>query len=261
MGPRHRGPICFGTKTAQADVGGQWIAARVANKKADAQAERRLVGRSMIRDRWSTQDAAGTLTRVMPYWVAILAALVGIMVLAAGCSNTLSQAEQAEHNGDVAGATALYQEWLKTHPDDLTAVKALAGIFYVERKFDEALPMEEKAVSLDPKEVQIRVELGFNYLNHQNQAAKAVAVLQEAVALEGTAENLGFLAQGQMATGDDKGAESTLRRGLAEDKTYPHTYTLLLALLDRQGRTAEAAELRQAAAGAGVVLPTAASAQ
>ncbi len=46
-------------------------------------------------------------------------------------------------------------------------------------RFDEALLIQERIASLDPTDAQIRVELGFNYLNHQNDAARAVAVLRK----------------------------------------------------------------------------------
>ena len=117
------------------------------------------------------------------YALVVLVVLAFVVLSASACSNPLSEAQQAERAGDVSSAVTLYQEWLKTHPDDLTAIKALAGIFYVERKWDEALPLQKKAVSLDRKEAQIRVELGFNYLSHQSKPADAVRVLQEAAAL------------------------------------------------------------------------------
>ena len=190
----------------------------------------------------------------------VLLLLVFVVLSANACSNSLSEGQKAEQAGDVSSAVTLYQEWLKTHPDDLTAIKALAGIFYVERKWDQALPFQEKAVALDPKESQIRVELGFNYLNHQSKPAEAVRVMREATGLQPSAKYLSFLAQAQMAVGDDQGAEKTLRKALAADKTYPHSYTLLIPLLERQGRTAEASELRSAAEAAGVALQTAGTA-
>jgi Tfp pilus assembly protein PilF len=197
-----------------------------------------------------TSRAAGKVLRN----VALLSVLLVTILVAVGCSNDLSQARKAEKAGDLASAVSLYQERLRTSPDDLAAVKALAGIFYLERKWDDALPVQEKAVALDPKETQIRVELGFNYLNHQGQPGKAVVVFQEAAALEPTAQYLGFLAQAQLAVGDQQTAEATLRQGLTKDKSYGHTYVLLIPLLERQGRTAEAAQLREAAQSAGVAL-------
>jgi tetratricopeptide (TPR) repeat protein len=188
--------------------------------------------------------------------LAAVAFSVVLATLLVGCggSGKAAEARQAEQAGDLSAALALYQERLQSHPDDVEAVKAAAGILYVERRWDEALPMQEKAVSLDPKEAQIRVELGFNYLNHQDDPAGAVAVLEEASKLEPTAQYLSFLAQAQMAAGDGRAAEATLRRALAEDKTYPRAYALLIALLEQQGRADEAADVEQSAQSAGLAL-------
>jgi tetratricopeptide (TPR) repeat protein len=98
--------------------------------------------------------------------LAALALLAVILLVATACSNDMSQAKKAEQAGDLTSAISLYQERLKASPHDLEAIKALAAIFYLQQRWDEALPMQEKAIALDPKEAQIRVELGFNYLNH-----------------------------------------------------------------------------------------------
>ena len=80
------------------------------------------------------------------------------------------------------------------------------------------------------------MELGFNYLNHQNAPAEAVAVLQEACAIEPTAQYLSFLAQAQVAAGDRSAAEATLRKAVDADKTYGRAYTLLISLLGGAGQ-------------------------
>jgi tetratricopeptide (TPR) repeat protein len=186
--------------------------------------------------------------------------LVACALLMAGCSDKGAAAQKAELDGDLATAETLYKEQVQAHPSDITAVKGLAGILYLERKWDEVLPFQEKAVALDPKEAQIRVELGFNYLNHQHQAAKAVAVFREASLLRPTAQYLTFLAQALSATGDQKAAEETLRKAMVTDTTYAHAYSMLIEILAQQGRTAEAADVRASAAGAGVTLEPSATA-
>jgi predicted Zn-dependent protease len=192
--------------------------------------------------------------RIAAFALAMLALVALVAMFAGGCSNSLSQAQKAEQSGDLSSAGTLYLAWLQTHPNDLAAMKALAAVYYVERKWDEALPWQQKAVALDPKEARIRVELGFNYLSHQNDPAKAVEVMKEAVALEPTAQYLGFLAQAQEAVNDNVGAEASLRKALAADKTYPHTYSLLVSMFEHQGRTAEAADVRAAAQAQGIAL-------
>jgi tetratricopeptide (TPR) repeat protein len=196
---------------------------------------------------------------------AVVAALLTIVVLATagavatGCSNSISEAQKAEEAGDLTVASSLYQKQLDAHPNDLRAVKGLAGILYVERRWNEALPLQEKAVAMDPKEARIRVELGFNYLNHQSAAAKAVTVLEEATVLEHTAQHLGFLAQAQMAAGSSQLAEASLREAMGVDKTYVRAYDLLVTLLEQQGRKADAAAVRSAARDAGLALQSGSS--
>ena len=106
--------------------------------------------------------------------------------LIAGCGDNLSAAKAAELAGDLKTAERLYQERLQVHPDDLGAIKGIAGVLYLERKWTEALPYQEKAVARDAREAQIRVELGFNYLNHQSSPQKALVVFQEASTIEPT---------------------------------------------------------------------------
>jgi Flp pilus assembly protein TadD len=121
-------------------------------------------------------------------------------------------------------------------------------------RYDEALPLQERIASLDPHDAQIRVELGFNYLNHQSSPAKALTAFKEAVELESSAKYMSFLAQAYIGSGDSTSAETTLRRAIEADSSYGHSYALLVSLLEKQGRTAEAAQLRKAAESAGVAL-------
>jgi tetratricopeptide (TPR) repeat protein len=121
-------------------------------------------------------------------------------------------------------------------------------------RFDEALPIQEKIAALDPKDAQIRVELGFNYLSHQDRPADAVTVFEEAVQLERSAKHMTFLAQAYSVAGDMTSAEMTLRRAIEADRGYGHAYAVLISLLEREGRITEAAEARAAAESAGVTL-------
>jgi Flp pilus assembly protein TadD len=121
-------------------------------------------------------------------------------------------------------------------------------------RFDEALPIQERIAALDPDDAQIRVELGFNYLSHQNNPARAVAVFKQAVDLEPCAKYMTFLAQAYVGSGDSVSAESTLRRAMEADRSYGYSYLVLVSLLEKHGRTTEAADLRRAAESAGVAL-------
>jgi len=171
-----------------------------------------------------------------------------------GCSDTLGQAREAEANGDVPTAVSLYKERLNEKPDDLEALNGVAVLLYVSGDFDGALPYQQKVVALDPSDAQTRVELGFNYLNHQNAPEKAAAVMAEAAALEPTAKNLTFLAQAQSALADSEAAESSLRRAITVDGQYAYAYKILIKLLEQQGMATEATQVRDAAVAAGVSL-------
>ncbi len=78
--------------------------------------------------------------------------------------------------------------------------------------------------------------------------------LAEAAAIDPTAQHLTFLAQAQNVSGDIGGAEQTLRRALEVDPQYAYSYTVLESLLVSQGRTAEAAELKDLALLHGVTI-------
>ncbi len=205
------------------------------------------------------QRETGKARRAVIATIVTVVLIVSAGAVVVGCSNYVSEAQKAEQAGDIATAASLYQAQLKAHPDDLQAVKGLAGMLYVERRWNDALPVQEKAVAMDPKEARIRVELGFNYLNHQNAAGKAVTVFQEASDLERTAQYLGFLAQAQTVAGNVSAAEASLREALRVDKTYGRAYDLLTELLEQQGRTADAAAVRDAAKSAGVALQSGAA--
>jgi tetratricopeptide (TPR) repeat protein len=123
-------------------------------------------------------------------------------------------------------------------------------------RYDEALPVQERIAALDPKDAQIRIELGFNYLNHQARPADAVRVLLEVVDLDSSARNLTFLAQAQMGNGDRAGAECTLHKAIAADSGYPHCYAVLIRLLGDSGRLDEVQGIVDEAADHGIDVDT-----
>jgi tetratricopeptide (TPR) repeat protein len=191
-------------------------------------------------------------------WRLLLLTIVTLFALAAtltSCGNDpLKAAREADSTGDYRTAIAGYQEKLKQDPDNEEAIKGLAVDLFLTGDFNGALPYEEKVVAADPKDAQTRMELGFNYLNHQGQAAKAVQVLSEVVELEPTAKSLTYLGQAEMGAKQTAQAEQTLRQAIAKEPSYGRAYTVLIQLLEQQGRTADAEQARSAAAGAGAKL-------
>ena len=194
-----------------------------------------------------------------------LAVTVSIMIVLAmatlGCSNAAADAEARVAEGDLAGAEAIYREVLREEPEQLEALEGLALVLMLQQRFDEALPIQERVIAADPEDVQTRVELGFNYLNHQGRPSDAVRVLEEAVALDGSAKHLTFLAQAQKAAGQLADAERSVRRAIETDPTYGHSYVVLIALLEEGGSYDEAAEIREQAAANGVNIEPAQSDQ
>ncbi len=183
-----------------------------------------------------------------------LLALVLLGGVLAGCSDALTAARDLEARGDLPGAVEVYRELLQEEPNDLDALRSLALDLLLLNRRDDALEVQEKIVSLDPKDSLTRVELAFNYLNHQNRPADAVVYLKQATELEPSAKNWAFLAQAQIEVDDLPGAENSLTRSLEADPTYPLAYSLLVGLLESEGRSAEALDVRQQAASNGVTL-------
>jgi Flp pilus assembly protein TadD len=189
----------------------------------------------------------------------VIAVLIGALFLSAalvGCGGELGRAHSLEREGDLSGAVAVYRTILQKNADDLQALNGLAVDLVLLREYAEALPVQERVVSLDREDVQTRVELGFNYLNHQDRPVDAVRVLSEASLLDPTAQHLTFLAQAQIRSGEDGRAEQTLRSAMEADPQYAHSYSVLSSLLLANGRTAEAAELKEEARLHGATIAT-----
>ncbi len=159
---------------------------------------------------------------------------------------------QLERDGDLEGALALYSKILASDPDNVKALSGAAVCFVMLNRYDEALAVQERLVELDPDDAQVRIELGFNYLNHQSRPRDALRVLGEAVTISPSAKNLCFLAQAQGATGDLGSAETNLRQAISIEPSYAYSYRLLASMLEGQGRAEEAQQVLDQATSLGV---------
>ncbi len=182
----------------------------------------------------------------------LVIAIVLVGITPAACGNRLADARSLESKGDLQGAVALYREQLKSDSDNVVVLAALGSDLMLLGQFDEALPVQEKVVALDAKDAETRIELGFNYLSHQGQPAKAVQVLGQAATIQASAKNLTFLSQALIQTGDLAGAEISLDKALKTDPKYGYSYVVLIGLLQKQNRTDEAAQVRTQALQQGV---------
>jgi tetratricopeptide (TPR) repeat protein len=207
---------------------------------------RRLTYRLLSR----TGTAIGRPGRVL----SLVTMALMLCAAALGCSNAMATAEGLVAGGDPAGAQAIYEETLAAEPDDLEALTGLAVVLAMQQKYDEALSVQERVIAADPADVQTRVELGFNYLNHQGRSSDAVRVFSEAVALDGSAKHLTFLGQAQISAGQVQEAEQTLERAIGTEPGYAYAYTVLAGLLDDQGRAEEADQVVAQAASQGITI-------
>ncbi len=188
--------------------------------------------------------------------VLVMVATIGALValVAAGCSDPTRDALTLEKNGDWEGALVVYRAVLAEDPDDLEALSGMATALWLLGRYDEALPFQERVVGADPQDIQTRVELAFNYLNHQGRPTDAAKVLDEAVALERSARILTFRGQAEKQAGELERAESSFREAIAVDASHGYAYYQLATLLEEEGRDEEAALVRQDAENKGVEL-------
>ena len=187
-------------------------------------------------------DSSHSGAWLTPAWpvVALITAGVLLGALLCGCSDGLAAARSLEEQGDLMGAVQAYDLILEKNPDNIGALSGLAVALLLMQEYDRALPVQERLVALDQEDVQMRVELGFNYLNHQKRAEDAVRVLGEATTLDPTAQHMTFLAQAQVASGDTRSAEATLRHAVDVDPGYGRSYSMLSGLLVDAGRVQDA---------------------
>lgn len=188
-------------------------------------------------------------------FVALTLVVFALLGAAMGaCGGRLTEAQRLERAGEWEAALSIYERVLSEDPDDLAALSGAAVALMVLQRFDEALELQERVAAADPDDVQTRLELGFNYLNHQDRPDDAVRVLEEAAELDPTAKNLTFLGQALEQAGEAGEAERVLRRAIETDSLYGYAYSQLAQLLEGQGRGAEAEALREEAANAGVMV-------
>lgn len=167
-------------------------------------------------------------------------AVLAVCAVVSGCADTVGEAAKLENGGDLAGAVALYKEVLEDEPNNVEALEGVAVDLMFLGLHDEALVYQERLIALDEGDMQTRIDLGFNYLNRQDRPEDAARVLREAVEIERSAKNLSFLAQALIAAGDPTEGERRLREAIEMEPGYGHSYSILVKLLESQGRTDEA---------------------
>ncbi len=184
--------------------------------------------------------------------LAVAIVVLVVVPVTAGCADDLGTARDLEASGDLVGALSVYERVLERNPENLEALVGSALDLLLLQRYDEARILQERVIALDCTDVQTRVELGFNYLNHQDLPLDAVRVLREAASLDPTPQHLSFLAQAERVSGDVESAEATLHKALEADPSYARSYDLLIGLLEAAGRLEEVDALREYASLHGV---------
>lgn len=186
--------------------------------------------------------------------VLLAVAFAALSFVLPGCADPVAKALELENQGDIDGALAVYQQALAKDADDTEALSGAAVDLLLLGRYDDALALQERLVALESSDVQTRVELGFNYLNHQGRPADAARVLREAVEIERTAKNLSFLAQALVAAGNPAEGERILREAIEMEPGYGHSYWILVKLLESQDKTDEAEAIVEQASLHGVTV-------
>ena len=92
----------------------------------------------------------------------------------------LSQAKQAEAAGDFSRAAECYVNYLKVRPEEAEIHQRLGLVYYLSNRFDEALPVLQRALKLDPRMWGSALYLGVCYYR-TGQFNKALTPLREAI--------------------------------------------------------------------------------
>ena len=100
----------------------------------------------------------------------------------------IEKAREAEQRRDFQAAAALYQDYLKEHPDTAPILQRLGLVEYLSNRFNAAIGPLSKALELDPSLWGSALYLGMSYYR-VGRFREAVTMLQRALALKpGVAE-------------------------------------------------------------------------
>ncbi|HUG92593.1 MAG TPA: tetratricopeptide repeat protein [Planctomycetaceae bacterium] len=163
----------------------------------------------------------------------------------------LAQAEIAELDGNESAAVVRYQEAIDRGERSPEVFRRVVELLYRQRQYFDAEHMIEKFRALEIVDVSdVFGRLAAEVLIHTNRTEQAVDMARRAVAGSETPAESVWLAQVLWAAGRTAEAESTLRTAIRQAPERPEPYIVLVALLARGDRAADAAtaihEMQQA---------------
>lgn len=133
-----------------------------------------------------------------------------------------SQQPSAESQAAIEQAAAPLLEVVKKNPTDFETLVKLANVYYDGQQFANAIPYYERALAIQPENVDVRTDMGTAYW-YTGNADKAVTELQTSLKYKPghpqTLFNLGWVRwQGKA---DPKGAVEAWEKLLKANPDYP----------------------------------------
>jgi len=117
---------------------------------------------------------------------------------------------------------------VKAHPNDTDALIVLANFYYDHKMFSNAIEYYQRAIALDPKNVDVRTDLGTSYL-YLGTDDKAVAEFEKALRIQPdypqTLMNLGIARMDRL--NDKAGALKAWKHLLDSNPNFPQKQRVL----------------------------------
>lgn len=140
----------------------------------------------------------------------------------------LARAKEAEQKRDFAFAASLYQDYLKTHPNQPEILQRLGLVYYLSSRFDKAIPTLAEALKLDPSLWGSALFLGISYYR-TGRFDRAEAALRQTLALKpGFAEADFWLGSALVAKRQPEAAIPYLRKASDDARLGPQADSLLV---------------------------------
>lgn len=167
--------------------------------------------------------------------------------MTSGGNEALDRAMQLHRAGELEAAAKLYRQILSDRPRDFDATNLLGSIRLRQGAYDEALGLLGRAIEIDPRSVEARLNFGYA-LSHLDRLDEALASFREAVRLRpgfAEAHRATAMAAGALDRHDE--AVAGWRRAIESSPGSAELHNNLGASLSLLGRFEEAvASYRQA---------------